>query len=160
MRDNTVNILIGGEAAQGLVTVGQLLAKRLVRSSYSIVVTQSYQSRIRGGHNTFAIRVGVDEVIAPKESVDFLVALDVETATLHGKGLSSDGLIVLDGALDIGGDCLLKVPFRVGTSRGGFALMVEGVSLASITETPVVIVVAQRPGPAHCCLCLNRCWLG
>lgn len=35
-----------------------------------------------------------------------------------------------------------------GTSGGGFALMAEGVSLAGMTETPVVIVVAQRPGPA------------
>ena len=35
-----------------------------------------------------------------------------------------------------------------GTSGGGFALMVEGLSLAAITETPVVILLAQRPGPA------------
>jgi len=35
-----------------------------------------------------------------------------------------------------------------GSSGGGFALMVEGVSLAGITETPIVIAVAQRPGPA------------
>ncbi len=34
------------------------------------------------------------------------------------------------------------------TSGGGFALMIEGVSLAGMTETPVVIVIAQRPGPA------------
>jgi len=34
------------------------------------------------------------------------------------------------------------------TSGGGFALMQEGVSLAGMTETPVVVVVAQRPGPA------------
>ena len=54
MRSRTLNILIGGEAGQGLVTVGQLLAKSLVRRGYFIVVTQSYQSRIRGGHNTFA----------------------------------------------------------------------------------------------------------
>jgi 2-oxoglutarate ferredoxin oxidoreductase subunit alpha len=39
-------------------------------------------------------------------------------------------------------------PSMVGTSGGGFALMVEGVSLAAMTETPVVVVVAQRPGPA------------
>ena len=36
----------------------------------------------------------------------------------------------------------------VATSGGGFALMAEGVSLAAMTETPVLIVVAQRPGPA------------
>ncbi len=36
----------------------------------------------------------------------------------------------------------------VTTSGGGFALMTEGVSLAGMIETPVVIHVAQRPGPA------------
>ncbi|GAB4332910.1 MAG: 2-oxoacid:acceptor oxidoreductase subunit alpha [Desulfobulbaceae bacterium] len=35
-----------------------------------------------------------------------------------------------------------------GTSGGGFALMVEGLSLAGITELPVVIAEVQRPGPA------------
>ncbi len=39
-------------------------------------------------------------------------------------------------------------PAMVATSGGGFALMVEGVSLAGMTETPVFIVVGQRPGPA------------
>jgi 2-oxoglutarate ferredoxin oxidoreductase subunit alpha len=39
-------------------------------------------------------------------------------------------------------------PSMVATSGGGFALMVEGVSLAGMTETPIVIVVGQRPGPA------------
>ena len=34
------------------------------------------------------------------------------------------------------------------TSGGGFALMCEGISLAGMLETPVVINLAQRPGPA------------
>jgi len=36
----------------------------------------------------------------------------------------------------------------VATSGGGFALMQEGVSLAGMTETPIVIIEAQRPGPS------------
>ncbi len=36
----------------------------------------------------------------------------------------------------------------VTTSGGGFALMEEGVSLAGMLESPVVIHLAQRPGPA------------
>ena len=36
----------------------------------------------------------------------------------------------------------------VPTSGGGFALMVEALGLAGITETPVVIYNAQRPGPS------------
>ena len=36
----------------------------------------------------------------------------------------------------------------VTTSGGGFALMTEGVSLAAMLESPMVIHLAQRPGPA------------
>lgn len=36
----------------------------------------------------------------------------------------------------------------VGTSGGGFSLMVEALGLAAITETPLVLFLAQRPGPA------------
>jgi len=36
----------------------------------------------------------------------------------------------------------------VTTSGGGFALMIEGVSLAGMLESPMVIHLGQRPGPA------------
>ena len=36
----------------------------------------------------------------------------------------------------------------ITTSGGGFALMGEGISLSGMTETPIVIHIAQRPGPA------------
>lgn len=36
----------------------------------------------------------------------------------------------------------------VTTSGGGFALMIEGLSLSAMLETPVVVHLAQRPGPA------------
>ncbi len=112
MSCSNLNILIGGEAGQGLVTIGQLLAKSLVRAGYSIVVTQSYQSRIRGGHNTFAIRVGLDEVIAPQEPVDLLVALHRATLTLHREDLSPNNLIITDESFDVSDDSCLKVPLK------------------------------------------------
>jgi 2-oxoglutarate ferredoxin oxidoreductase subunit alpha len=36
----------------------------------------------------------------------------------------------------------------VTTSGGGFALMEEGISLAGVTESPLVVHLGQRPGPA------------
>lgn len=36
----------------------------------------------------------------------------------------------------------------VGTSGGGFSLMVEALGLAGMTETPLVIIEAQRAGPS------------
>lgn len=34
------------------------------------------------------------------------------------------------------------------TSGGGFCLMTEGLGLAAITESPVVVMIGQRPGPS------------
>jgi 2-oxoglutarate ferredoxin oxidoreductase subunit alpha len=114
---NYVNVVIGGEAGQGLVTVGQLLAKSLARSGYSILVTQAYQSRIRGGHNTFAVRVGIDEVMAPQEAIDLLVAFSAETVPLHREELSARGLILADARFNISDDACLHVPFEKLTAE-------------------------------------------
>jgi 2-oxoglutarate ferredoxin oxidoreductase subunit alpha len=105
------NILIGGEAGQGLVTVGQLLSRTLVRCGYRIVVTQSYQSRIRGGHNTFAVRVSSEEIGAPSERIDLLVAFDRETFDLHRGELSDKGIAIADGRFGIEDGRCLQVPF-------------------------------------------------
>lgn len=109
---NTITLLIGGEAGQGMVTIGEILTRSLVSSGYSVVVTQSYQSRIRGGHNTFTIRMGTGEVIAPQESVDILVALDQDTVRIHGEDLSSEGFIVIDEAFEAAHHPCIKVPFK------------------------------------------------
>ncbi|OQX12549.1 MAG: pyruvate ferredoxin oxidoreductase [Desulfobulbaceae bacterium A2] len=218
-----IHVLIGGEAGQGLVTIGQLLGRVLVRAGYEVFVSQSYHSRIRGGHNTYAIRLGTGPFGAPAETIDILVALNGETVALHRGQLSERALLVADaafapnlpgtiavpfgefgptrlwntaalalGALAAGlkfcafypmtpatsivleliahaevmgcvieqaedeiaainmaiGAAFAGAPSMVATSGGGFALMVEGVSLAAMTETPLLIVVAQRPGPA------------
>jgi 2-oxoglutarate ferredoxin oxidoreductase subunit alpha len=58
---------------------------------------------------------------------------------------AEDEIAVINMAL---GASFAGAPSMVATSGGGFALMVEGVSLAAMTETPVVIVVVQRPAPA------------
>lgn len=118
MAEKDLNVLVGGEAGQGLATVGSLLTKSLVRAGYRVVVTQSYQSRIRGGHNTFAVRAGVGEVVAPAEAVDVLVALNAETVELHRGELTASGIVVADGAFGAAGDGVLAVPYKeLATAR-------------------------------------------
>ena len=58
---------------------------------------------------------------------------------------SEDEIAVINSAL---GASFAGVRSAVGTSGGGFALMVEAVSMAGITELPLVIFISQRPGPA------------
>jgi 2-oxoglutarate ferredoxin oxidoreductase subunit alpha len=114
MSDTSVNILIGGEAGQGLVTVGDFLAKALVRAGYEVVVTQDYMSRIRGGHNTYAVRVSPEAVTAPREGVDILVALDAASYQLHREALTERAVALVDEALGeaAAGPRTLRVPFK------------------------------------------------
>ena len=76
MGNKSVNILIGGETGQGLSTIGPIFAGSLIRSGFSVHMTQTYESRVRGGHNTFTIRLGMDKVLAQKEVIEILIALN------------------------------------------------------------------------------------
>lgn len=58
---------------------------------------------------------------------------------------AEDEISVINTAI---GASFAGVRSAVGTSGGGFALMVESISFAGITEIPIVIFLAQRPGPA------------
>jgi 2-oxoglutarate ferredoxin oxidoreductase subunit alpha len=110
--DRSVNILIGGEAGQGLQTIGPIFAKSLMRSGFHIHVTQTYESRVRGGHNTFAIRFGAGEVRAPDEAVDLLVALTDETVSLHEHELVETAYVVGDREWDVRHPRWVGAPFK------------------------------------------------
>jgi len=58
---------------------------------------------------------------------------------------AEDEIAVINTAL---GASFAGVRSAVGTSGGGFALMVESLSFAGVAEIPVVVFLAQRPGPA------------
>ncbi len=112
MADASINIVVAGEAGQGLVTIGQLMTRALIRSGYEVVVTQDYMSRIRGGHNLFIIRTGPEPIHGPREGVDILVALDALSVQLHRDELTERGVVVADEAIDTTGLKALKVPFK------------------------------------------------
>lgn len=135
------NIVVGGEAGQGLVTVGHLLARALVRSGYRIVVTQDYQSRIRGGHNTFAIRVSPEEIAAPQEAIDLLVALDGATFALHREKLSPGAIVVADVAHGVEYPRALRVPYREIASKRSENIAALGV-IATILGLPRDVVLS------------------
>ncbi|MBI4799472.1 MAG: 2-oxoacid:acceptor oxidoreductase subunit alpha [Desulfarculus sp.] len=111
MASEALDILIGGEAGQGLVTIGQVLAKALVKAGYHILVTQDYLSRVRGGHNTFRIRTGPNLLVAPREGVDLLVALDQESLDLHAGALRPGAQVIADIGLTCGLAPCLNLPY-------------------------------------------------
>jgi 2-oxoglutarate ferredoxin oxidoreductase subunit alpha len=94
-----LNIRIGGAAGQGVHAITGPLAKALVRHGCQVHVSQSYQSRIRGGHLFNVIRVSDQPILAPREGVDILVALNQETVTLHQQEVSPAGIFIYDESL-------------------------------------------------------------
>jgi len=147
----TVNVLIGGEAGQGLVTIGQILTKSLVRSGYYVCVTQSYMSRIRGGHNTFAVRFSDQEVSAPQEEIDLLIALNAETLTLHKNEMSPKGIIVIDSKIQVEDGEFIRPPFKELAAlkfENTAALGIAG-SLLGIDEEMIAGILDEQFGRKH-----------
>lgn len=64
------------------------------------------------------------------------------------------GLVVRQTEDEIAASCMaigashMGVRSMAATSGGGFCLMAESLGLAAMTETPMVYVLAQRPGPS------------
>jgi len=90
------NVMAGGEAGQGVQSVGMILAKAMAQGGLHVFADQDYENRVRGGHNFFRVRVSDKEVLALSENLDILVALNKETIDLHRDELKGDGIIVFD----------------------------------------------------------------
>ncbi len=91
------NFMVGGEAGQGVQSVGFLLAKVFARSGYHVFADQDYESRVRGGHNFFRVRISDSRVGAINEPVDMLLALNKESIELHRQELANRGVAIFDG---------------------------------------------------------------
>ena len=90
------NILIGGEAGQGLKTTAYLLGKTLFRAGYHVFSTKDYMSRVRGGHNFIKIRFGNRDIKSPEDELDIIVALNEETIERHLADLKKDGILLAE----------------------------------------------------------------
>ncbi|NQT74290.1 MAG: 2-oxoacid:acceptor oxidoreductase subunit alpha [Chloroflexi bacterium] len=92
-----LNIMVGGEAGQGVQSVGFLLAKAFARGGYHVFADQDYESRVRGGHNFYRVRISDSKVGAITETVDILLALNNESISLHAEKMTDSGVIVFNG---------------------------------------------------------------
>ena len=94
---------------------------------------------IAGGLNTY-----FGYPMTPASSILHFLAKQAENFGLAVVHAESE-LAVINMAI---GSAFTGARSMVGTSGGGFALMTEGISLAGITETPLLCVLSMRPGPA------------
>lgn len=130
------SIKIGGEAGQGIQTIGDTLSKVFSRCGYHVFTHQDYMSRVRGGHNFYQIRVSDREISASRGPIDILVALDRDSIALHAGELSSIGLVVYDSASlkeRHEGATFFDVPLLdLAMKNGGDKIMVNTVATGTV----------------------------
>ena len=130
-----INFMVGGEAGQGVQSLGFLLAKVFARGGYHVFADQDYESRIRGGHNFFRVRVSDTRVAAITESLDILVVLNKESIDLHQGELAPGGVVIFDGEKikDVAGNRrFLNVPLeRLAEEKAGNKLMTNTIALGA-----------------------------
>jgi 2-oxoglutarate ferredoxin oxidoreductase subunit alpha len=129
-------IKVGGEAGQGIQTVGGTLARVFSRSGFHVFTHQDYESRVRGGHNFYQIRVSDRPVTSSRTGVDILIALDKASMGLHGRELTPQGLAVYDSSYlkdDYERADFLDVPLvSLAEENGGSELMSNSVAVGAI----------------------------
>jgi 2-oxoglutarate ferredoxin oxidoreductase subunit alpha len=91
-----INFMVGGEAGQGVQTIGFILAKTLSRAGLHVFADQDYESRVRGGHNFYRVRAGDSELLALSEQLDVLIAIDQNTVENHHSEVKGDGVAIFD----------------------------------------------------------------
>ncbi|MBT4511771.1 MAG: 2-oxoacid:acceptor oxidoreductase subunit alpha, partial [Chloroflexi bacterium] len=91
-----LTILVGGEAGQGVQSIGSILCRSFSRGGYHVFADQDYESRVRGGHNFYRIRISSDEVRAISEHIDLLIALNAESISLHAGEMIENSVIISD----------------------------------------------------------------
>ena len=91
-----ITIKIGGEAGQGIQTVGQLLAAVCRDAGLYVFGINDFESRIRGGHSFYQLRIADHQIRAPYHSVHLLIAMDDSTLALHRDQLPPGGVCLLN----------------------------------------------------------------
>ncbi|MDD5093945.1 MAG: 2-oxoacid:acceptor oxidoreductase subunit alpha [Dehalococcoidia bacterium] len=130
-----VNFMVGGEAGQGVQTVGFVLAKTLARHRLHVFADQDYESRVRGGHNFYRLRAGDKETHALAEKIDVLIALDQQTIDLHQQELKAESTAIFDHdklTLQRKGPKTLDIPLqRLAEESASDKLMANSVAIGA-----------------------------
>jgi 2-oxoglutarate ferredoxin oxidoreductase subunit alpha len=95
---NDIEIMFGGQAGDGSLTTGDLIAGIFKRMGLEVYTYKDFPSRIRGGHTNYVIRAGQRANYGMADFVDGLVAFDLEAVETHIDELRPGGFVVFDSS--------------------------------------------------------------
>jgi len=95
---NNVEVMFGGQAGDGSLTTGGLIAGVFKRMGLEVYTYKDFPSRIRGGHTNYVIRAGEHRDFGMADAVDALVAFDLEAVEAHIEEMRPGGFVVFDNS--------------------------------------------------------------
>jgi 2-oxoglutarate ferredoxin oxidoreductase subunit alpha len=137
---NDLNFKIGGEAGFGIMAAGLAFAKAANRAGLETFGYTEYPSLVRGGYNTYEVKVSEKPFFCAEKELDLLVALNKETFDRSIDTLSQGaGIIYNNEAFELKESdlpdkkvCLLPIPLeKLATSVGGSKLMNNTVAIGA-----------------------------
>ncbi|MBV8280987.1 MAG: 2-oxoacid:acceptor oxidoreductase family protein, partial [Candidatus Eremiobacteraeota bacterium] len=93
---NDIEVLFGGQAGDGSLTTGDLIATVFKRMGLDVYTFKDFPSRIRGGHTNYIIRAGEHPHYGVADYVDAMVAFDLECVEKHVDEMRPGGFIIFD----------------------------------------------------------------
>jgi len=91
---------IEGDAGDGIISMGNVLAKSIARSGGHVYTFRTYPAEVRGGQSTFQLRAGPEPVHSQGDKVDVLVALNEEAFHQHKDDLKPQGGVLIHNDVD------------------------------------------------------------
>jgi 2-oxoglutarate/2-oxoacid ferredoxin oxidoreductase subunit alpha len=95
---NDIEVMFGGQAGDGSLTTGDLIASVFKHMGLEVYTYKDFPSRIRGGHTNYVIRAGTKPNYGMADYIDCLVAFDLEAIQLHLEEMRPGGFIVFDNS--------------------------------------------------------------
>jgi 2-oxoglutarate ferredoxin oxidoreductase subunit alpha len=93
---NSIEVMFGGQAGDGSLTTGDLIAGVFKRMGLEVYTYKDFPSRIRGGHTNYVIRASEHRDYGMADAVDALVAFDLEAVEAHLDEMRPGGFIIFD----------------------------------------------------------------
>jgi len=89
-----LNILMGGQAGQGINAVSGIVSAVLCSQGYFTFNYRDYPSLIRGGHNFNVLSISDEKIGSHESKLDGIVAMDDKTIEIHKKELNKSGFLI------------------------------------------------------------------
>ena len=95
---NDIEVMFGGQAGDGSLTTGDLIAGVFKHMGLEVYTYKDFPSRIRGGHTNYVIRAGTKPNYGMADFVDCLVAFDLEAVEVHIDEMRPGGFVIFDSS--------------------------------------------------------------